>query len=220
MLNSPTIVCPELPPFDAENLDVVRRAFQRAPGAVLRQSWRPEPQPDFVPATAWAGWRDSTLFVFGKLTDATIVTFATRENERLWELGDVLEIFLRPPQQTAYSEIQIAPNNLRLQLRYANAAALEKARKNNSIGEALVPKISFQSRVWQRPEMNCWFVLAEIPAASVCDVPAPLRGSTWQFSFCRYDYTRGGTCPVISSSSLLSQPDFHRLAEWGTLQFV
>jgi hypothetical protein len=25
---------------------------------------------------------------------------------------------------------------------------------------------------------------------------------------------------VISSTSALSQPDFHRLTEWGTLQFI
>lgn len=219
MLTSPDIACPELPAFDPASLDAATRAFQHAPEVPLRQCWRPQPQPDFLPAAVRTGWRDSTLFVFAKLTDAAIVTFATRSNERLWELGNVFEIFLRPAQQAAYSEFQIAPNNLQLQLRYAHAAALEKARKTGSIADALVHKISFQSRTWPQPELNCWHALAEIPAASVCDAAAPLAGGTWHFSFCRYDYARGVGDPVISSSSALSQPDFHRLAEWGALHF-
>jgi len=60
----------------------------------------------------------------------------------------------------------------------------------------------------------------EIPAASVLDRLCPLPGSQWHFSFCRYDYTRGRPEPVISSTSALAQPDFHRLAEWGNLKFI
>ena len=219
MLNPPAIICPKLPAFDAGDLDAVMLAFQRAPATALRQFWRYQPEPHFLPATVWAGWRETTFLVFGKMTDTTIVTFATQPNERLWELGDVWEIFLRPAGQTAYSEFQIAPNNQRLQLRYANAEALERARLNNSIAHAVVHDISFKSRTWVRPEANCWYALAEIPAASVCDAPSPLPGSHWHFSFSRYDYTRGTSQPVISSSSAHSLPDFHRQTEWGTLQF-
>jgi hypothetical protein len=220
MIASPHLLCPRLPAFDAEDLDTVARAFQRVPGCTLRQSWRVGNEPEFLPATVWAGWRASAIFVFGQLTDATVVTFASRSNERLWELGDVLEIFLRPDGQTAYSEFQIAPNNLQLQLRYASAAALTRARKSNSIAEALVHDINFKSHTWTRPELNCWYVLAELPVASVFDAPALLPDARLHFSFCRYDYTRGGTQPVISSSSALSAPDFHRQEEWGTMQFL
>ncbi|MGA2244043.1 MAG: hypothetical protein ABSH48_03500 [Verrucomicrobiota bacterium] len=219
MMTSPDIICPKLAPFDTADLDAVSLAFQRAPGCPLRQAWRSEPEPDFVPATVWTGWRESNLLIFAKLTDATIVTFATRSNERLWELGDVLEIFLRPAAQPAYSEFQIAPNNRQLQLRYPDALDVARARKSNSIADVLVHDPGFKSRTWMRPETSCWYVLAEIPAASVSAAPAPLSGAQWHFSFCRYDYTRGSLQPVISSSSALSSPDFHRLAEWGTLQF-
>lgn len=218
-MTSPHLDCSELPAFDVADLDTVLHAFQRAPGCALRQPWLDVSEPAFMPANVWAGWRGDTLHVLGKLTDANIFTFATQANERLWELGDVFEIFLRPEKQTAYSEFQVAPNNLQLQLRYSNAAALEYARKTNSIGQALVHDISFKSHTWPRPEQGCWYLLAEIPAAAVSDTPAALPGAVWHFSFCRYDYTRGSSQPVISSSSALTRPDFHRLAEWGTLKF-
>ena len=211
-------LCPELSTFDPADLTAVVRAFGLAPALVMNQPWRAEIEYDFAPATVWTGWRQETLFVFAELTDADVSTQATGPNQRLWELGDVFEVFLRPEHQIAYAELQVAPNNQRLQLRYASAEALEHARRTNSLDEALLP-IAFHSRVWLRPDMRRWYVLAEIPAAAICDHPGELAGSTWQVSFCRYDYTRGRSEPVISSTSPLTRPDFHRQAEWGTLIF-
>jgi len=88
------------------------------------------------------------------------------------------------------------------------------------LAEALVPKIAFQSWTWVLPGTRSWQALVEIPAAAVLDRSGALPGSQWHFSFCRYDYTRGHPEPVISSTSALALPDFHRLAEWGTLNFI
>lgn len=153
------------------------------------------------------------------MDDADIFSRATQANQRLWELGDALEIFLRPGGQEAYSELQISPNNQQLQLRYDNAAALGWAKTNNSIEKA-VRKIGFKSWTWVHPETRLWFALAQIPASVVRDKPGALPGSEWHVSFCRYDYTRGRSEPVISSSSDFSQPDFHRTLEWKTIKFI
>lgn len=212
-------ICPELSAFDPADLTDVIRALGHAPALVMDQSWRREIETDFAPATVWTGWREETLFVFAELSDADAFTSATGPNQRLWELGDSFEIFLRPENQIAYTELQIAPNNQRLHLRFANAEALEHARKTNSLAHALAPEIGFKSRIWIRPEMRRWYVLAEIPATIINDHPDALAGTTWHCSFCRYDYTRGRSQPVISSTSPLTRPDFHRQAEWGTLKF-
>lgn len=219
-MKSPDINCPKLPPFAAADLKAVRQAFASAPACALRQSWRTELEKNFAPGTVWTGWQEDTLLVFAEMEDADIFTRALQPNERLWELGDALEIFLRPADQPAYSELQVAPNNQRLQLRYASTDAVAKARKTNSIADAVVHDIAFKSWTWVRPETRCWQALVEIPTASIRDSSGPLPGWRWHFSFCRYDYTRGHSEPVISSTSALSQPDFHRLTEWGTLQFI
>jgi len=174
---------------------------------------------NFSPATVRAGWRNETLLLLAELEDAEIFTFAQQPNERLWELGDTLEIFLRPLEQQAYVELHVAPNNLRLQLRFADAAMVEQARKSGSFGAALVHGDIFNSRTWLCPDICRWYALAEIPVQSVCDKPDPLPGAEWFFSFCRYDYTRGHAAPVISSTSAHTRPDFHRQEEWGTMRF-
>ena len=216
---SPQVVCPELPEFESTDLNSVRQGFEAAPACSLRQSWLADVEPDFAPAVVRAGWQGQALVFLAELMDADIFTFARHPNERLWELGDTLEIFLRPAEQLAYTEFHIAPNNLKLQLRFADAAILQQSRQSGSLGGAVVHDIEFDSQTWVFPESGRWYAFAKIPVKAASDKPAPLSGSEWLFSFCRYDYTRGRTAPVVSSTSAHTTPDFHCLAEWGTMRF-
>jgi hypothetical protein len=206
--------------FPRENLAAVNQAFQSSPQCVLRQTWLDKEEPDFAPGIVRVGWRDESLLVFAELTDADISTRATRDNEYLWQLGDAFEIFLRPDGQTPYLEFHIAPNNCHMQMRFADAQALERLRQTGSFAEVLVGGQLFSSQVWVRPEARRWFIFAEIPAVSVCEKVQPLANTQWHFSFSRYDYTRGREQPVISSTSAHAQPNFHRQQEWGVMQFL
>ncbi|MDE3066623.1 MAG: carbohydrate-binding family 9-like protein [Verrucomicrobiota bacterium] len=215
----PLIECRELPPFAEHSLGTVRRAFERAVPCPLGQAWLKKTEVGFAPAVVRTGWRDQSLLVFAELRDADIFTRAKAHGERLWELSDAFEIFLRPAGRRGYVEFQVAPNNLRLQLRFADARAVARARKTGSLEDARMGGDAFRSRTWLRPKAGRWFVFAEIPAASVCGRPEPLPGSEWFFSFSRYDYTRGCEEPVISSTSPHARPDFHRRHEWGVIRF-
>jgi len=218
-IDSPLIECHLLPAFAANNLETVRRAFQHATPCVLRQAWLDKKEPDFAPAIVRTGWRGASLLVFAELTDADIFSRATGLNLRTWELGDAFEIFLRPDGQEAYVEFQVTPNNQRLQLRYADASAIARARKTGSLEHALIHGKAFRSATWVLPGSQRWFVYAKIPAKSVCSETTALAGSQWRFSFSRYDYTRGRKEPVISSTSAHARPDFHSQQEWGTMRF-
>jgi len=185
----------------------------------MQQTWLPALEPDFAPGFVRAGWRDEALFVFAELTDADIFTRATRHNERMWELGDAFEIFLRPHTQDAYTELHITPNNLRMQLRLADAQAVGRLSKTNSFESAMIARPIFESAVWVRPELKVWHVSAKIPVAGICERAQPMQGARWHFSFSRYDYTHGREKPVISSTSPHPIARFHSQAEWGTMQF-
>ena len=187
---------------------------------VSRQAWLAKSEKDFAPMIIRAGWRGDSLFVFAELIDADIFTRATAHHQRFWELGDSFEIFLRPAGQRAYVELQISPNNFRLQLRYPDARAVALARKAGSAAEFLIRNPIFHSQTWLRPKEKKWFVLAKIPIASVSEKEFSTAGASWRFSFSRYDCTRGRDEPVISSTSPHAKPDFHRQRDWGTLRFV
>ena len=216
----PQLNCRPLPAFDADKLDAVQTAFARAEGCVLRQAWLAEPEPDFTTAVVRAGWRGNSLLIFAELEDADIFTRASAHNQRMWELGDVLEIFLSPENSARYVEFHVTPNNLRLQLRLPDTTTLRGAQAENRFDHLLLPEGVFHSRAWRQPENNKWFVFAEIPSVAVCGVDRPLAGTKWRFSFSRYDYIHGRAEPMISSTSPHARPDFHRREEWGTLIFV
>lgn len=213
------IHCRKLPPFSGTDLQSVRRAFRDATPCSLGEAWLPEPEPDFQPGVGRTGWRDSSLLVFAELTDGDIFSRATTLNQKTWELGDVFEIFLRPVNQVAYAEFHVTPNNQRLQLRIPNEPALRAAQRSGVFERFFVTGDVIRTSTWVLPEARLWCIYAEIPAAAVCEKPAPLPGQEWLFSFSRYDYTRGRSAPVISSSSQHQIADFHRQQDWGKLAF-
>lgn len=210
--------CPALPPFAPDDWAAVRHAFRDAAGCRLRQAWRPQAEADFAPGVVWTGWRADRLLVLAELTDADIVSPADATNERLWEQGDTFEIFLQAEGRPAYVELQVAPNQRRLQLRYDESVTVDAVRRSGSLAAAR-QDVAFDSVTWCEPAARRWFVHAAIPARVVTDRPGSLAGARWRFSFGRYDYTRGRSGPVISSTSPHAAPDFHRGHEWGTLQF-
>ena len=219
MLPSPQINCRELPFFDTSSLDSVRTAFQNSTACALRQAWLPKPEAGFAPALAHVGWRTGSLLLYVDLTDTDIFTRATADNQHFWELGDTFEIFLRPVEQELYLEFHVTPNNLHLQLRFANAETTKRIRKTGAFESVIINEPVFESKTWVHPNAGRWFIYAEIPVISVMEKPAPLPGSKWLFSFSRYEYARGRKEPVISSTSPHSVPDFHCQEEWGMMQF-
>jgi len=216
----PLAIAPGLRAFNPGDLADVRQAFAAATPVPSQQGWLAKPEPDFAPMTVRSGWQAKGLFVFVELTDADISTRATAHHQRLWELGDVFEIFLGLAGQESYLELQVAPNNRRLQLRYPNPEAVARARKLGSAEEFVVRGKTFRSRVWLRAKVAKWFVLAQIPARAACGQARLRPGLEWRFSFSRYDYTRGRMAPVISSTSPHAKADFHCQQEWGVLRLV
>jgi len=213
----PSLSCRPVRHLDTHTLEDVRRAFRPFVSCPLQQSWQRKPSNAFAPASVWVAWCDHELFVYAELVDADVCTEASGPNQRLWELGDAFEIFLGENGDDAYVELQVSPNNQRLQLRYESQKALEYARRHNDLNAALTPREAFRSKVWIGS--GEWHVFAAIPAALVCGGRTPLPGSCWRYSFSRYDYTSGNGEPVISSSSPHARADFHRKHEWGHLYF-
>ncbi|HVU09005.1 MAG TPA: hypothetical protein VHG89_10720 [Verrucomicrobiae bacterium] len=214
-----SIQCELLPAFDRTDHEQVRRAFQSAVVLSFQQAWLPAEEAGFFPGEVRMGWRERSLLVFAELTDLDIFHDATGANQRMWELGDVFEMFFKVAEMESYVEFQVTPHNQRLQLHYPDADAVERVRKSGRFADFLIRDEVFHSQTWIEPQLNRWQVYAEIPADAVCGSNEPMENTQWLFSFGRYDYTRGVTEPVISSTSLHAKLDFHRQHEWGVMTF-
>lgn len=183
----------------------------------LRQAWLDTPQLEFRPATVRTARTDAELLVYAELEDDDIFNPETRFNEPSFRCGDVFEMFFRPVNQEPYYECHVTPENQHLQLRIPSATALLAACGRPGIPTGWFhPTAVFESRVEVDAANRRWRVLAVVPFRCIEENGPALE---WQFSFSRYDYTRGVDQPVLSSTSPHAHPHFHRQEEWGRLVF-
>lgn len=198
--------------------DEFTQALSSAPCWKFGQAWEPRETPDFSPASVKLGWNDAGLLAEAVLEDADIFSNATADNQRLWLLGDVFEIFLRDSRVETYYEFHVAPNGHRLQLRFESQAIITQLREGKLQLESLMksdPLFDFDVKV----EAGRWKVRTLLPFNKLYPDLPPGRGQEWIISFSRYDYTRGKDDPVYSSTSPHAQPNYHRQHEWRPVKF-
>lgn len=181
----------------------------------LNHQWPAEPVRK--PATVWLGHADSKLFVLAYLPDAQIWSTASGHNQKMWELGDVFEMFLQAEGHVEYVEMHVTPSNYRLQLRFPDRDGVARVRAGEVFEEFVLPEGSFSSETAIRTED--WVVFAEIPSSVIFGAKKDLSGKKCKFSFCRFDYDADGSEPVHSSTSDYKELDFHQIEEWRTLVF-
>lgn len=175
-------------------------------------------------AQVWLGHDEEALHVLARLPDVSICSLATGPNQRMWMLGDTFEMFFQAVGQTAsgdpieaYVELHVTPNNHRLQLRFPSERAFREDCSEAAFHRYVLPDPMFESQA--HIERGGWTVFAKIPGEFVAGRPGLLSGQRWRFSFCRYDYDEVPGEPSLSSSSAYKELDFHRLGDWGVLEF-
>ena len=167
-------------------------------------------QEDFRSGRVRFGWRRDAILALAQLDDDCVVTRATADNQRLWELGDVFEIFLRDESREDYLELHVAPSGHRLQLHFPSARTIGEVRNGTRRTEDFLTAPAFQCLT--RQVRDGWEVATLIPAASLGTTEA--AGMSLRVSFCRYDASSDGKPPMLSSTSPHALRDFHRQQEW------
>jgi len=185
-----------------------------APALPLRQTWLPEPSAGFQSGEVRCGWRPDAFCVEALLTDRDVYNPETRFNEPAFLRGDVFEMFLQPPGGEVYYEFHVGPANQVFQLRIPSVETFAARRELGPSKDWLLGDRRIDSRVALYPEEGVWRVWAELPV-EMMDRSELESGERWRLSFCRYDYNRNPDELMHSSTSPITQLDFHRLSEWG-----
>lgn len=207
---------PALASFDSSDWKAIFTAFQNAPSLPLGQAWREKPEENFRPASVHLGWNADGLLVLARLTDDTLFTRATADNENLWTLGDVFELFLQESTLENYVEFHIAPSGHRLQLGFPSGDTIGQLRTSGKkLDDLKVARPLFDFSL--RSTDSGWDILAKIPASALGMTQPMGDGTTILASFSRYDYTDAATPPVLSSTSAHAELNFHRRQEWKPL---
>jgi len=170
----------------------------------LTQSWLSEQETAFRPGTARFSWANNQLHLLADLVDEEITSSATGHQQRLWELGDVVELFVKHEGNSDYDEYQIAPNGFTLALHYPDLSCVEAVRrgeKNLGYFFTDLPLVSESTKTEQG-----WQAKLSVPLKANA-------GDTIRVSCCRYDY-RAERAPILSSTSPHPVRDFHRPQDW------
>lgn len=217
--------------------DLVVTRYEASPQALMGslecgprfgQAWRNGHEASLLPSTLSLQWTDSSLIAQAFLADSEVVTRASADGQRLWELGDTFEIFLGDPESVAYSEFHISPNGFKLALRFTGPGDVASARASGDLGPFTVPADVFQAQAgaadafpgWKiEGGQSGWYAFASIPAQAVTGRERIQPNETWEGHFARYDYSAGGPQPVLSSTAPLRALDFHRRNDWNRLVF-
>ena len=183
----------------------------------FRQSWRSPPEAAFRPANAWLAATPDAFHIWASLTDTHPRTSAGAHHARLWEIGDVFEIFLQRVGDEAYHEFHVAPNGYQLQLRFPHG----DWPRHGDIAPYIHREPLITSRVHAEPKRHRWQVRAHLPFAALGGADAaaaadPSAGNRWRVCFARYDYDDQGV-PCCSASAPLTALDFHRRHEWPVI---
>ncbi len=215
------ISCPQIPEVDTNDWKAIRMAFRDAPTLEFGQAWNEKRERGFHKGKVRIGWRGDRLLFFADLNDRDVTTQASKRNQHLWMLGDVLEIFTGIQGRPAYIEYHTSPNAQVLQLLFPNADALQKLGGVDGLKSVMV--IDDDAVVQTRKTKSGWEVYGEIPAASVWAGKPPkdsLEDQVWDIHFGRYDYSSDTKDPVLSSTAPLTQAAYHRRHEWQQVEFV
>lgn len=166
-----------------------------------------------------AGWMDRTICILAELEGENVSTRATHMNEMLWLMGECFEIFLKFEDDDRYLEFHIAPNNCVLQLLFPSYSFWQgkpTMPARNVIEEFTIKKPAFISRAWKNKKS--WAAFAMIDLNILQPGLATLEGRELGFLFGRYHYPELDGTPILSCSGALSQLNFHRQEDWGTLR--
>ncbi len=167
-------------------------------------------------------WDEQHLYFAADMADADLYADVKERNGMTWT-NDVFELFFKPAEdKLAYYEFQVNALNTQLELFFPSRGSGGYQRV------APLTKLGMESKVvldgtlnkWEDTDKG-WTVEGRIPWSGFAAAGGrPKPGAKWRFALCRYDYSAAFDKPELSSTAPLTQPDFHRYEDYGTLTFV
>lgn len=202
---------------EPRNSEQVEEMFARLPALALRQPW-PGVSEHFRPGQAKIAHTRDALLVLTEFHDEDVFNPVTGFNQPAYEFGDVAEVFVLPSRRERYVEVHSTPDGeiCQFAFRLGQITVLRENPESMKPGEEYAWDPRAAALTWQTA--TGWSALISVPFSLIGAVPLP--SAEWRLAICRYDYTRGQSRPVLSTTANLPKPDFHLTEFWNPLKFV
>lgn len=164
-------------------------------------------------------WDDKYLYVGAQLDDSDVVAEGKEDQAHLYTMGDLIEVFLKPAQESYYWEIYGAPNNKKTCFFYPSRGCLFIP----SCGEHKYDDLNVGATVdgtlneWKDKDKG-WAVEIAIPISELTRYGAKFDNPTnWTILVARYNYSRYLPTKELSAYPLLSAPSYHIYEDYAKL---
>jgi hypothetical protein len=173
------------------------------------------------PTVARIIWTDAYVVVGIDCTDADVIAEADADQMYHYKFGDVIEVFLKPANQTWYWELYATPNEKRTRFFYPGRGYRGLPSTMSGPGDLVAKaKVDGTLNAW-RDQDRGWTAEIAIPRAdleSLGDAIAP--GTPWRLLVGRYNY--GQAIENVELTAWPKQPrtDFHGVDDYGLVHFT
>ncbi len=162
-------------------------------------------------------WDDKFLYLGIKFYDSDIKARGTRDQLYHYKYGDVVELFLKPENQTWYWEFYATPHSRKSSF-WLPRHKKGLTRKEIGLQVAAYCEGSLNN---SRDKDQFWSVEMAVPIKKIASPEQPFKpGEKWRILVARYNHKRYLRHAELSMTPQLSKADYHRHQEYGILQLV
>lgn len=163
-------------------------------------------------------WNEEYLYVGAVMDDSDVVAEGKADQTHLYQMGDLVEVFLKPENETYYWEIYGAPNRMKTAFFFPGRGRLFVPGCAEYMMDLKVHShIDGTLNNWHDKDKG-WSVEIAIPLKSLTEFGAKFDNSTnWTILVSRYNYSRYLPLKELSSAPRLSAPNFHLLEDYASL---
>jgi len=162
----------------------------------------------------------SYIYVGLEMEDSDVVNQGTRHQTHLYKMGDTIELFFKPADDTYYWEMYGTPNELKTTFFYPSRSYVFLPDS-----EAPVPEFEVKAHVdgdfnnWRTTDRG-WTIEFKLPIKTFEQYGAKFApGHIWQFLVARQNYSRRLPLKENSTFPAILISDFHKINQYGKLEF-
>ena len=185
-----------------------------------------ERQKELGPDLNEKGWvrmlrSEDYLYVGVQMEDSDVVQQGKRNQMHFYSMGDTIELFFKPADDTYYWELYGTPNELKTNFFYPSRSYVFLPESDKFLPEFEVKvHIDGDFNNWQTVDKG-WSIEFKLPLKMFEQYGAKFRpGHSWQFLVARQNYSRRLPLKELSTVPAIQISDFHLIGQYGFLEIL
>lgn len=166
-------------------------------------------------------YSEKYLYVGVKMEDSDVVNQGRRHQTHLYTMGDTIELFFKPSNDTYYWEMYGSPQGLKTTFFYPSRSYVFLPESELPIPEFEVKTmIDGDFNNWQTLDRG-WSIEFKLPLSTFEQYGGKFRkGEVWQFLIARQNYSRRLPMKELSTVPPIEIADFHIIEQFGFMKLM